>query len=109
MKTFTLTVILLISQISFAQFEQEACQPEAQIIAHVTSYEKWDLYDCVVRISPKHITQYNINQTCPLDIDEVLANGISVGLVNGHDCALNVGDVISGVLVKKPTGTIVLE
>lgn len=108
MKSFLTLLTILITTVSvFAS--TPACLGEAQIIAKVSSIADKDSYDCVVHIDAASIVQYNINQICPLDLGEVLAQGVSVGLANGHDCSYSAGDDISGVIVKKEWGTLVLE
>lgn len=85
-----------------------ACLGEAQIIAKVQTNAK-SLSRCVAIIDATTIVQYNENTVCPLDISEVLEKGVEVGLQNGHDCRIEAGDFISGVLVKTQAGSIVLE
>lgn len=84
------------------------CLGEAQIIAKVQGNSK-TMVSCLAYIDPTSVIQYNTNQVCPLDLDEVLINGIEVGLKDGHDCRLQAGDIITGVLVKTASGSIVLE
>ena len=103
----TLIIALLVSPLCFAA--NPTCLGEAQIIAKVSTIADKDSYDCKVNVDVGSIVQYNMNQTCPLDRDEVLSSGVAVGLVNGHDCALSAGDTITGVIVKTPWGTLVLE
>ena len=108
MKTLILIVTVLAAQFAMAQ-NQQACQQEAQIIAKIGSYDTDSLTYCVAKIDPKSIVQYNVNQLCPLDLDEVLQQGIEYGLNHGHDCEVPVGADISGVLVKTRSGAIILE
>ena len=102
MKALLLFTTLLASQISFANTE---CQKEAQIIAKVTGRETDNLTYCKAQIGK--IIQYNQSQVCPLDLDEVLVRGVDMPLENGHDC--NVPEEISGVLVQRAWGPIILE
>lgn len=109
MKTLILIVAILSSQFAFA-FNQQGCQQEAQIIAKVLERDTDSLTYCVAKIDPASIIQYNENQLCPLDLAEVLDQGVEFGLSNGHDCeAPGAGSVITGVLVKTRSGAIVLE
>lgn len=86
------------------------CLGEAQIIAKVSSIiERNDMISCKVAIDPTSIIQYNVNMNCPLDLSEVLAEGIEVGMIYGHDCAYDEGDILSGVIVKKSWGSLDLE
>ncbi len=94
---------LLLASIGSAQ---EGCQQEAQIIAKVSATQKSGLSSCLVQIS--EIQQFNPSYVCPLFVGE-LSQGIEVGMKSGHDCAFDVGDPISGVLVKNQSGVIVLE
>lgn len=106
MKTLILIVTVLAAQ--FAMAQQPACQQEAQIIAKISGRDTDSLTYCVAKIDPTSIVQYNVNQLCPLDLAEVLEQGIEFGLTNGHDCDVPTGD-ISGVLVKTRSGAIILE
>lgn len=103
-RIFLSAVVLLASSFALAD-----CLGEAQIIAKVGSINKKTMLSCRVNIEPASIIQYNMNMNCPLDIDEVLANGVEVGLKDGHDCRLDVGDSVSGVLYKDSVGRIGLE
>ncbi len=106
MKTlFILAISLMVS----TGYAAPVCEGEAQIIAKVGPIKSKTMLSCVVEIDASSIQLYNMSGVCPLDIDEVLATGVSVGLKDGHDCALSEGDVISGVIVKKPWGILVLE
>ena len=108
MKTLILIVTVLATQ--FAMAQNQSCQQEAQIIAKVSGRSTDSLTYCSVKIDPASIVQYNVNQLCPLDLSEVLEQGIEVGLTNGHDCDSPApGTDISGVLVKTRSGAIILE
>ncbi len=102
MKHFVLIIM------SLATTKALACTGEAQIIAKVGSIEK-TMTSCTARLDSSSIRFYAENGTCPLDIDEVLAQGIEVGLKDGHDCRFDVGSELSGVLVKNSAGRLVLE
>lgn len=108
MKTLILIVTVLATQ--FAMAQNQACQQEAQIIAKAGDRSTDSLTFCSYKIDPKSIVHYNVNQLCPLDLDEVLAEGISVGLTNGHDCDTPApGTQVSGILIKTRSGAIVFE
>lgn len=104
MKLSIVLLSLLTAQLSFAN-----CLGEAQIIAQVSGVKSKSLGHCTVDINEQSIRLYNVNMTCPLDASEVLVAGVEVGLKNGHDCALEAGDEISGVLVLNKAGIIILE
>ena len=106
MKNLVFVFSILLSHVAFADTN---CLGEAQIIAQVSKVKKHTIMECVVEIDTATIVHYNMNLMCPLDIDEVLATGVNVGIKDGHDCSHNAGDKISGILVKKPWGIIVLE
>lgn len=108
MKTLILIATVLAAQFAMAQ-NQPACQQEAQIIAKISGRDTDSLTYCVAKIDPASIVQYNVNQLCPLDLAEVLEQGIEFGLNHGHDCEVPVGSDISGVLVKTRSGAIILE
>lgn len=103
MKFLVMALISVAAQVSVAN-----CFGEAQIIATVQNNSK-TMISCLAYIDPATVVQYNENQVCPLDLDEVLIHGIEVGLKDGHDCRLQAGDIITGVLVKTASGSIVLE
>lgn len=101
MKFLVAALIAVVAQTSMAN-----CLGEAQIIAKVESVTK-TLSSCVAHVSS--IEQYNSSMVCALDIEEVVSQGVEVGLMNGHDCRLEPGSVLTGVLVKNAAGKIVLE
>lgn len=102
-----LLTLLTLAAVSSAHAQ---CLGEAQIIAKVESIISRDMMmGCTVNVTPATIIMYNESRVCPLDLNEVLAQGIEVGLSNGHDCTYNEGDEFSGVIVKKTWGTIELE
>jgi hypothetical protein len=86
-----------------------AClQPEAQIIATITQVER-TTQACVARVSPETLRFFASSYVCPLDIDEVLAEGVNVGIVNGHECALQVGDELNGIVYRDQAGLLRIE
>lgn len=97
---------LLISPFGLAQAN---CLGEAQIIAKVAEVTQYTMTTCKVAVDPSSIKHYSSSMTCPLDIDEVLANGISFGYINGHDCPVGRGDSVSGIVVKDARGNLYLE
>jgi hypothetical protein len=103
MKLLVVALISVVAQTSMAN-----CLGEAQIIAKVQGNKK-SLSSCVAMIDSSSIVQYNESMVCPLDLGEVLEQGVEVGMKDGHDCRLEAGDVITGVLVKNQAGKIVLE
>lgn len=102
MKHFILFIV------SLAATKAMACTGEAQIIAKVSATEK-TMISCKAKVDSASIRFFAENATCPLDIDEVLVQGIEVGLKDGHDCRYDVGSEISGVVVKDNAGRLVLE
>jgi len=103
MKFLVAALITVVAQASMA-----TCLGEAQIIAKVQANTK-SLSSCVASIDASSIVQYNESMVCSLDLGEVLEKGVEVGFKDGHDCRLQAGDVITGVLVKTASGSIVLE
>lgn len=98
---------LIASPLAFAQ---ATCLGEAQIIAQVAGVKNKTMLNCSVEIDPATIRHYSESMVCPLGIDEVLAEGIEVGLKDGHDCRLERGDTLSGIVVRSAaTGKIILE
>lgn len=100
--------LLVVALIAVSAQASMACLGEAQIIAKVQSISKTNL-SCVAYVNASSIVQYNQSVVCSLDLSEVFQQGVEVGLVDGHDCRLQAGDMITGVLVKTASGQIVLE
>ena len=87
-------ILLLTTSSAFA-----ACESyEAQIIAEVVESRTDSLTFCKAVISAESITLYNEHALCPLNMEEVLENGIDFPLMWGHDC--DVPRTISGVLIS---------
>lgn len=105
MKTILALSLLVIGSLSYAKSSE--CQQEAQIIAQVKAVESKSLYGCTVSVTD--IKLYNESQVCALFLDDVLASGVEVGLKNGHDCRLEAGDMLTGILFKNADGVIILE
>jgi len=104
MKKLTSLLIALTSLLSGTS--ALACLGEAQLIAQVARTEK-TMASCRVYI--EGVRYYQINQICPLDLSEVINQGIEVGLSSGLDCAFKEGSDISGIVVKSPQNFIFLE
>jgi len=85
------------------------CLGEAQIIAEVTGRSTDSLTTCTAKIDASSVQVYNQNGQCPMDLSEVISQGIEMGLTNGHDCDISVGDQINGIIYKRIDGKIVLE
>jgi len=81
------------------------CNPgvlgEAQIIAKVGSATvQGNSNRCLIEIDATTIKHFQESRICPLDLDPtVLKQGIMTGIQNGHDCAMQTGDDVNGVLV----------
>ena len=104
------TIIAVFSIILMSQFSYgHNCIGEAQIIAKVKSIKKKTATECVVDIDPLGVQYYNMSVICPLDIDEVLQRGISVGFIEGNECYISTDGKISGVAVLKHNVTIILD
>jgi hypothetical protein len=52
---------------------------------------------------------FNHSQMCPLDIDEVLSQGIRIRQTEDVFCELQIGGELSGIIVKELGGPISLE
>ncbi len=91
--------------VSFTLFQISAfadCndQYEAQIIAEIVSVKTDSMTYCKAMLSRESISHFREHILCPLDLAEIIENGIDFSLVNGHDCELTKGDTVSGVLVQ---------
>lgn len=104
MKAFA--VIFSLLSLTLAANAQSTCLGEAQIIAKVAGVETDSLTYC--RVMVKEVSFYNESMVCPLDLSEVMDQGIEIGLKNGHDCDAG-SDTISGVLVKTKRGDIIID
>lgn len=102
----TIAIILSLLSLNLSAHAQSSCIGEAQIIAKVSSLQKNGLTSC--RALVKDVTFYSASQVCPLDLSDVLTNGIEIGLKNGHDCEVS-SEIITGVLVQSNDGTIRLD
>lgn len=92
--------ILIIALFSVLSFQAFSCtQDEAQVTMVVTSVETDSMHYCKAFVSEESISHFNEHIRCPLTQSEVIAKGIDFPLVNGHDCNVEVGDVISGYLI----------
>ena len=85
------------------------CLGEAQIIAKITERSTDNLTHCTAKIDASSVRVYNQNGMCPMDLSEVISQGIDMPLTNGHDCEITVGDEINGIVYKRVDGRIVLE
>lgn len=104
MKTQLATIFAFVSFASASM----ACQPEAQIISKVGKVLNKDYSGCVVSVDLNQTSHFQSSQVCPLQIEDVLSSGVKVGLKNGHDCQLEAGDDLTGILVQTNNG-IILE
>lgn len=86
----------LMSFASLSISAQAGCIGEAQIFGKVIEIKK-TLSSCRVYLS--NDTKLQTSMVCPLDESKLSAEGIEVGMINGHDCSYSVGDSISGILV----------
>lgn len=102
MKIVIAALIALTAQASLAD-----CLGEAQIIATVAKVSQTMAHACTVHV--ENVTVYNDNMTCPLSLMAVDVAGVQIGTNAEGSCLLNAGDVLTGVLVLKNDGTIVLE
>lgn len=89
-----LTFAMMVSFNVFAD-----CMGEAQFIAKVAEANFKLGVGCRVTITEPQY--YSENPMCPLMIEDVNAIGVEAPVINGHECAWQPGDIISGVLVLK--------
>lgn len=91
-----------------ASASANACLGEAQIIAPVTTYQE-TMMSCKAFINLSKVIHFKVNSTCPLDLADIASQGVEVGLKNGHDCAIEVGENLNGVVVRNAAGVLILE
>lgn len=101
--------ILTVLNLLMASAASANCLGEAQIVATITGRSTNSLTSCTAKIDASSVRVYNQNGMCPMDLSEVISLGIEMGLTNGHDCDITVGDEINGVIVKRIDGKIILE
>lgn len=86
-----------------------ACIGEAQLVAKIAKVEKASLISCKAYIDAASISFYSESMVCPLDLEEVIAEGVEVGFKDGHDCRLESGEELSGIIVKNSSGSLTVE
>lgn len=85
------------------------CLGEAQVIAPIISTQTDRLHSCRVYIDLSKVRVYNESMVCPLDINEVVTNGVEVGLKADLSCRLLIGDELNGIIVKTKKNSIIWE
>jgi hypothetical protein len=86
-----------------------ACnQQEAQIIAKIYDVIKTPS-SCTALVRSEEIRFFASSFVCPLDQAEVTSFGVSVGLTQDNECALNKGGELNGVLLRIDGAEIILE
>ncbi len=86
-----------------------ACVGEAQLIAQIATVEKVSMNSCKAFIDPNSVTFFSESMVCPLDLSEIISEGVEVGMKDGHDCALESGEALNGIIVKNGAGSLSLE
>jgi hypothetical protein len=90
LKTF-IFISLIVSLSSHAN-----CIGEAQILGKIQKVEQ-TTSGCRVFLSSNAIINTSI--VCPIDEGKLSSEGIEVGLIDGSNCKMEVGNVITGVVV----------
>ena len=103
MKSALIALALLVTPSAFA------CLGEAQVIAIIQTTQKSGQSSCKAYINQYLVQFYASSAVCPLDISELVNEGVEVGMVNGHDCAMNAGETLNGVVVRNSAGVLRLE
>lgn len=98
-------IMIFLMSLSSSSF---ACFGEAQIVTQVAKYEN-TLMSCRAFVDTNMISFFSENQACPLKLSEIISKGIEVGLQDGHDCAVEIGEKIDGVVVKNAAGDLTIE
>jgi hypothetical protein len=91
---FHLFLVMSIGSVSLAN----TCVGEAQIIAKIQKTVFVSPTECKGFIDPKSVEFFSSSQTCPLTIDEVLANGITPRHIDQGVCAFIEGDTVNGII-----------
>jgi hypothetical protein len=92
-------ILVLLTSIFLGSFSFACDRHEAQIIAKISKVDK-AYSSCVAQIELRDIRFFSSSRVCPLDQVEVLDLGVNVGLKDGHDCGLDVGDEINGIIYR---------
>jgi hypothetical protein len=95
LKTSSLPILILLISIS-TSFASEKCIGEAQVIGKIQEVRK-TLTSCRAFLTSN--SDIRTSGICPLDEGKLYSEGIEVGLKNGHDCKIETGESISGILV----------
>ena len=98
--------LIALAKTEYIDTELATCQQEAQIISKVSAINKVSQTSCLAQVN--EVRQYNVSLICPLEVAAV-NQGIEVGMKTPLDCALQIGDVLSGIISKNAAGIIVLE
>lgn len=95
-----ISIVALFSLIQTSSFSCETY--EAQIIASIDRVETVSKTSCKAFLDASSIDLYNEHALCPLELSEVLENGINFDLAHGLDCYDK--EIISGYLFTTKTG-----
>ncbi len=109
-----LKIAILVSSLftavnAMAAYPAQPCQAEAQVIAPIVRIEK-SMTSCKAFIDAAQVRFFASSVVCPLDLTDLASEGVEVGLQNGHDCKLDVGADLNGVVIRAPgSDRLVLE
>lgn len=98
MKNILFTILFLQSMNALA------CLGEAQMSATADRVQMTSAGQCHVTFHESTITHFAGNMMCPLDLMDVLDEGVEV-----KNCKLKPGSPVSGVIVRTQSGLLVLE
>lgn len=97
MKTLMTGLLVLLSTSAQAYTNYSNCIGEAQIIAKIQSTQ-----NCKAIVDIETVRHFRVNQICPLNLDEIVSQGI-------QDCTLRAGDEVSGVVIVNEDGKIIRD
>lgn len=84
---------------------QSTCLGEAQLIAQVDRLQSDNAGSCKIII--KDVSFYAANQLCRLELSEIMAEGIEIGITDGQ-CTYSL-DNVSSLVVRTEDGKIKIE
>lgn len=92
MKTLVIILMLVCTNVYACIYEAEA-----QFVGEIEEVETDSNTYCRGIVDPSKVSFFRENMFCPLDLGEIVEQGIEMPLKNGHDC--EVPGQVGGILV----------
>ena len=94
--TLAFTSSIFISSLTLPSHSY-GCDGEAQVVGIVSS-ASFIKERCIIKIG--NVSSYASNPFCPLSVDEINADGVTLSILTSDKCGRQLGHEISGVVVK---------